>query len=442
MATYPRHQSSSGAEELVKQMRRDWDMRAKEDARFYVACGRRNESEAEFLQHAADVVARIRRDMSWLPPGSPEASWRFLEIGCGIGRLLSYLAHDCGEIHGVDISEEMLAQGRARLANLTNVHLHHTPHSDLRDFPDDSFDLVFSYAVFQHLPSVEFVWRYLEEAARVLRPGGVLTAQVNTLPIERDHYDCWSGVLVRPDQLIAHCRAGGLCLRTLEGTDAQYTWITAQKVPSIFRGLSRPSVIRAILSSDGALDCLAARDIVKLRVAFLPSEACEVAELEIRFRNLTLPVSRIGVADAIRERELEARLPAAIDPGPAKVALYWRGTMVSDFHEVVVSEPIARKPCIVRATDGQELSRHNVSSCGWVKLWLRNWFHDKAIFAVELDGTALSFDLHCDDRFLGAWQVNVELPKDLKSGDCVLSVTLEPHPASPVTVPIQVISAA
>ena len=432
MATYPRHQSTSGTEELVKQMRRDWDMRAKEDARFYVACGHRNESESEFLQHAADVVARIRRDVSWLPPGSPEASWRFLEIGCGIGRLLSHLVHDCGEIHGVDISEEMVAQGRARLANLTNVHLHHTLYSDLRDFPDDSFDLVFSYAVFQHLPSVEFVWRYLEEAARILRPGGVLTAQVNTLPIE----------LVRPEQLIAHCRAGGLCLRTMEGVDTQYTWITAQKVSSVFRGLSRPSVIREVLSSDGAPDCLAARDMVKLRVAFLPSEACDVTELEIRIQDMTLPVSRIGVADVIREREIEARVPADIAPGPAEVALYWRGTMASDFHKVVVSEPIAPKPCIVRATDGQELSRHNVSMCGWVKLWLHNWFHDKAILAVELDGSALNAHLHCDDRFLGAWQVNVELPKNLKSGDYVLSITLEPHPAGPVTVPIQVISAA
>ena len=73
---------------------------------------------------------------------------------------------------------------------------------------------------------------------------------------------------------------------------------------------------------------------------------------------------------------------------------------------------------------------------------MHNWFHDKAILAVELDGSALNAHLHCDDRFLGAWQVNVELPKNLKSGDYVLSITLEPHPAGPVTVPIQVISAA
>ena len=45
---------------------------------------------------------------------------------------------------------------------------------DLAAFADESFDLVYSYAVFQHIPSRDVVMQYLREARRVLKPGGLL----------------------------------------------------------------------------------------------------------------------------------------------------------------------------------------------------------------------------------------------------------------------------
>jgi SAM-dependent methyltransferase len=422
----------------IKRMREDWNNRAREDARFYIACGHRNEGDEAFQKHAEDVVAFIRRDLSWLPPGQPESSLRFLEIGCGIGRLMSHLGHDCGEIHGVDISDEMIQQGRAWLSWMPHAHLHHAPHSDLRDFEDGSFDFIYSYAVFQHIPAPELIWRYLSDAARVLRTGGVLTAQVNTLPVERESYDTWSGAILQADQLVAQCQANGLVLRAVEGVGTQYTWITAQKsVPPPSR-LSRPAVIRYVKSSDGSTDLVTERDTLHLAVAFLPAELCDVSELAIHLDSQAIAIDRISVANQDRERVLTARVPAGLEPGSSILTLIWKGMVVSKDHAITIADPPPREAKVLKATDGQELSRENVSSCGWVKLWLRDWFGTEEDFSVHLDGIALYRHLHCDDRFLGAWQINVELPKDLPPGPIELEVSFASPPARPIIVPVLV----
>jgi SAM-dependent methyltransferase len=44
------------------------------------------------------------------------------------------------------------------------------------DFPDDSFDLIYSHAVYEHLPNVG---QALDEALRTLKPGGVLRLAIH-----------------------------------------------------------------------------------------------------------------------------------------------------------------------------------------------------------------------------------------------------------------------
>jgi len=68
------------------------------------------------------------------------------------------------EIHGVDVSDEMIRMARERLRDTPNAHPHHGTGSDLAMFPDEKFDFVYSYAVFQHIPSREVVFQYLREA--------------------------------------------------------------------------------------------------------------------------------------------------------------------------------------------------------------------------------------------------------------------------------------
>jgi SAM-dependent methyltransferase len=149
--------SDTGSElDVVERMRRDWDARALENAKFYVNCGLWDQDDAQFDRSAPDILARIRRDYALLPPTPPDER-RFLEIGCGIGRLMLSLAEDCGEIHGVDVSAEMIRLGRDRLSRTSNACFHRSFGSAMPQFESGSFDLVYSFAVFQHIPDRDIV---------------------------------------------------------------------------------------------------------------------------------------------------------------------------------------------------------------------------------------------------------------------------------------------
>lgn len=98
---------------------------------------------------------------------------RTLEIGCGVGRLGRELAPRCGRWIGADISENMIAIARERTRHLPNVEFTALTRTALDAFPDNSLDKVYSHAVFIHLDKVD-LFLYLQEIARVLKPGGLL----------------------------------------------------------------------------------------------------------------------------------------------------------------------------------------------------------------------------------------------------------------------------
>src|SRR5271157_3640930 len=154
---------------VLERMRSDWNERAGEDAYYYVAFGRREQDDEEFFATASGVVQGLELDLKRLR-GRDAA----LEIGCGPGRLMRPLSRHFREIHGVDVSDEMIRLARERLKDTPNAHAHHGSGSDLSLFPGEKFDFVYSYAVFQHIPSKDVVFQYLREARRVLKTGGIL----------------------------------------------------------------------------------------------------------------------------------------------------------------------------------------------------------------------------------------------------------------------------
>jgi SAM-dependent methyltransferase len=114
----------------------------------------------------------------WKALPNPDAV--VLEIGCGIGRVMEHLAGLYGEVHGIDISSEMVNEGRRRLGHLPNVHFHKGNGYDLEPFADESFGLVLSGFAFQHMPKT-VAYNYFLETRRVLRPGGLFAFQVPNL---------------------------------------------------------------------------------------------------------------------------------------------------------------------------------------------------------------------------------------------------------------------
>src|SRR5215471_21414975 len=212
---------------VLDRMRADWNQRASEDAYYYVAFGRREQDDEEFFSTAAEIVKGFIWDLKRVR-GRDAA----LEIGCGPGRLMRPLAEHFKEIHDVDVSDEMIKLAKERLRNTPNAYPQVTTGSDLSMFPDEKFDFVYSYAVFQHIPSRDVVFSYLREARRVLKPGGILRCQLNGLPQHAKQYDTWNGVRIAPEEIAQFTLEQDLQLLVLEQRYTQYMWITCRKRPA------------------------------------------------------------------------------------------------------------------------------------------------------------------------------------------------------------------
>lgn len=103
---------------------------------------------------------------------------RILEVGCGTGLTLQFLAESTENVnlHGVDISESMLQQAKAKFAN----------RRQLCDFSIASaFDLPFDDATFDALYNTRFMHQFTFEEqthihiefSRVVRPGGLIISE-------------------------------------------------------------------------------------------------------------------------------------------------------------------------------------------------------------------------------------------------------------------------
>jgi SAM-dependent methyltransferase len=204
-------------------MRRDWDARARENAARYIDCAHSATDEDFWKSGAADLEALI------LPDVTLDSSARVLEIGCGIGRLLRPLSLRVGRAIGIDISPEMVSRARAALSDRPNVDLSVTG-GDLAGIPDASLDFVYSFIVFQHVPSRAAVLRYLHEAARALKAGGVLRFQVDGRRRSRLlGADTWQGVWFDAGALCGMLSGLGLAVVDRWGEGTQYLWITARR---------------------------------------------------------------------------------------------------------------------------------------------------------------------------------------------------------------------
>ena len=136
---------------LGKMMQDDWDAMARQNAHYYIAtvdafadpdrC-----DDAAFFESGRAAVETILAALRI----RPDPRWSVLDIGCGLGRLTRALGERFGPTVGVDVSEEMVRRAR----QLTpGVEFRKTSGVDLAEFPDRSFDLVFSFLVLQHLPA-------------------------------------------------------------------------------------------------------------------------------------------------------------------------------------------------------------------------------------------------------------------------------------------------
>jgi ubiquinone/menaquinone biosynthesis C-methylase UbiE len=219
--------SATDFHQQLDRMRQDWDRRARENARYYVNTANREWTDEEFFQSGERTVAEeILTDMINICQGKDPKQMRVLEIGCGAGRVTRALAKVFGEVHGVDISGEMVAQAATALADYPAAHVYQNNGTDLSVLPDLEIDFAFSSIVFQHIPSREIIENYVREVNRVLRPGGLFKFQVQgDVSLVTAPEDTWLGVPFSDDEAVAMAERCGFEPRYRHGAGGQYFWL-------------------------------------------------------------------------------------------------------------------------------------------------------------------------------------------------------------------------
>ena len=222
----------------LRRMRRDWDRRARENARFYVATMQDEWSDEEFYRSGEMTFEeQVLTDLPNICQGREPGDMHVLEIGCGAGRVTRALARHFGRVYAVDISTEMVRQARLGLAGYPNVRILRNNGRDLSVLGGRwwnrlgigekiQLDFAFSCIVFQHIPSREIIENYVTEVNRLLRPGGLFKFQVQGCPrVKVAEDDTWVGVPFSEIQAREMAERCGFEMRYHAGEGGQYYWL-------------------------------------------------------------------------------------------------------------------------------------------------------------------------------------------------------------------------
>jgi 2-polyprenyl-3-methyl-5-hydroxy-6-metoxy-1,4-benzoquinol methylase len=219
-------------------MKEMWNKRAEEDAFFYV--------ESAFWDGDIDKFFALGEERSTLllkpvfdVTHIDSSNTRLLEIGCGVGRFSRAFAKTFKTVTAVDVSEQMInkASQLSPQSEYPNLTFQATDGISMSFISSETIDLVFSYEVFQHMPSPEIILSNFKEVGRVLTPTGYACIHImndygiakktikkivkQTVPsfvwkalgISPFTFDkTWTGTSLSSSQIQEFCKAAGLDL--------------------------------------------------------------------------------------------------------------------------------------------------------------------------------------------------------------------------------------
>ncbi len=161
---------------MVAQVERVWTRLGAEEPHWSVITEERYK-QASFAANEAHFIEYGRLDEARFAAAASRAGLDLgryqlcFELGCGVGRLTSWLAGRFARVLGADISTAHLAVARAALASRPNVELRHLPTlAALQTLPP--FDVFYSYIVLQHNPP-PVIAAILATVLERLQPGGI-----------------------------------------------------------------------------------------------------------------------------------------------------------------------------------------------------------------------------------------------------------------------------
>ncbi len=157
----------------------------------------------ELQPHILDIISKI----DW-------RGKRVLEIGSGVGTDARKIIRMGGDYTGINVdrvSTEATSQA-LRVFSLAGVALQCDATS--LDFPDNTFDVVYSFGVLHHIPEVE---KAVAEIRRVLKPGGELLVML------------YNRASINYVVEIMFMRKLGLCILSVPGAISLLRWMGFQR---------------------------------------------------------------------------------------------------------------------------------------------------------------------------------------------------------------------
>ena len=434
---------SDSGDEVSTRMRDDWNARAREDAGYYVAFGRRDQDDAEFYATATEMVTSLESELRRVPL-SERGSWRALEIGCGPGRLMRPMSRHFLEIDGVDVSDEMIGIARQRLMDLPNAHPHHNDGASLSIFADETFDFVYSYAVFQHIPRREVVLQYLRETHRVMKTGGLARLQFNGLPQGSETYNTWSGARFSSNEIMEFARNYDFQVLALEGVGTQYMWTSWRKRPQGWsdreEALESESklVIRRITNAGSSEPVAPSRGrwaSISIWVEHLPPEA-GLHHLRVTVGTSFGTITYIGPPDNAGMQQLNVILPELEETGLLPVEVQWFGQRISPPAVLRVIPPGPSVPSVASVSDGINLVAGKRIETRMIKVTLEEISRPHEIEA-SVDGIPVSdIEFFCVDPRPQKFEVNLRLPDEIGVGPHQLELRMGRRKLAPITIEV------
>jgi SAM-dependent methyltransferase len=404
------------------------------DASYYVAYGRRGQSDAEFLAAATGVVNELEAELGRLK-AEERGNWRALEIGCGSGRLMRPMSRHFLEIHGVDVAGDAIRQARENLQDVPHAHPREIHGTSLEDFADQSFDFVYSFALFPYIPSRELVVAFLREIHRVLRPGGLARLQFNSSAGQ-------SGAAFSSHELLEFAQSHDFQVLALDGVSTQSMWATWRKQPAGWSagleqqiaalGDALPVTIHKITNAysfEPVAPCRGRFAVISIRVENLPTDA-GLNHLRATVGNSQGTVTSIGSVIRNGWQRIRVDLPQLEATGLLPVQLFWLSRPLSEPATLRVIPPGPSIPRIVAAPQRVENRR----------------------VALTLEEVARPFDIEvwmgghpvedvekiCTDPRPQRYQVNFRLPEEIGPGLHHIKLNIGRRKLPPVPVEVVV----
>ncbi len=465
--------SSQTANQFSEVMKRDWNHRAEENSRWYINTVRLDQTEAEFdATGLHEINTLILPELILMTGGRglhELGDLKFLEIGCGIGRMTKHLACIFGEVHATDVSGEMIRQARERLKDLPNVHLHETSGVDFAALPDNSFDIAFSAYVFQHVPSKAVIESNVREAYRVVKPGGIL--RVHTNGVEAQSYaevakDTWSGATFTESELRRLARELGAQLISVYGADTMFCW-TMMRKPILFFSFSKEHEENTKQDFQIRFHARADNSVIRetptggddawlsLVASGLDRESVDANNLKVSIGGKPVAPRYVGRPRPHFDEELrarfgdafdqliyvEARVPADSASGKAIVKLLLENGETSPDYEVELVEARPAAPKIVTVRNGLDYQAEIHASGPKSALRL---FVEGLSEAANCDNVKVKVgELMISPTFVGfvtdiaSYQVDAQLPAGIETGETSLELIFDGVASEAVAIEIK-----